>query len=330
MVQKGKKISTAGRRVSTRLQALKGLVSVVIPVEPEGSVAPALKALQNLPPAEKALIRELLVAEGLHPSRQRNVAVAEARAPWILFLDSDSQLQAGSLPALLRAGQALQADGVGGPNLPLHTEPFWGRVFQDVIGSWLGSMASRARYENVGVRRLSSEKELILCNLLVKRELFDAGAGFREDLYPNEENELFNRLQSQGRCLVYEPLAQVLRPRRHDLFAFSLQAFRYGRGRTQQMRANFFRSDLINLLPLALGPAWILLMTNPVARPVALALLAGLVTVGALGAWLRVRPWLYLPVLGLRHHAYALGLLVGVFQNTPRRPLTVQVKRPQW
>ncbi len=61
-------------------------------------------------------------------------------------------------------------------------------------------MASRARYRAVGGRRRCGEKELILCNLLLSRKVFLSNGGFREDLYPNEENEFLNRLLAGGRA----------------------------------------------------------------------------------------------------------------------------------
>lgn len=327
MIQKGKKNSTGAERLSTRPPALKSGVSVVIPVEPGGSVAPALEALKSLPKAEKALIGEVFVAEGRHPSRQRNLAVSRAKGAWILFLDSDSRLQAGSLAVLLGAQAGLDATVVGGPNLPLLDEPFWGRVFQGVIGSWLGSMRSRARYAPVGLRRLATEKELILCNLLVERAAFSAVGGFREDLYPNEENELFNRLQAQGHRLAYEPQAWVRRPRRAGVAAFATQAFRYGRGRAQQMRANFFASDLVNLLPLALVPLWAGLLLAPHGWQIGLFLVFIAAFMTARGKSFGVESMPYLPMLALRHHAYAAGLVVGAFQGAPQRPLEVRLTR---
>ncbi len=288
---------------------------------------PALKALEKLPKAEKALIREVFVAEGQHPSRQRNLAVQKAVGAWILFLDSDSRLQGGSLTALLGAAKALDATVVGGPNLPLNDEPFWGRAFDRVIGSWLGSMSSRSRYRAVGPLRLGTEKELILCNVLAARGAFSKAGGFREDLYPNEENELFNRLQAQGLRLAYAPDAVVLRQRRHSVPAFALQAFRYGRGRAQQMRANFFPSDLVNLLPLLSFPAWAALALLPRGGQ-ALGLLTFGFAASTLVAWAgRMEAWAYLPMLVLRHQAYAVGLLVGAFQNAPARPLAVKIER---
>ena len=327
LVLKNEKSSTPLRKLSRRVAAP---VAVVLPCEPGGDPRPCLRALKALPAAERALVGEVWLARGLNPSRQRNLAAARARAPWLLFLDADSQAQAGQIPGLLAAARELDAVVAGGPNLPLVDEPALGRDLDAVLASWAGSMASRARYAPVGARRLGGEKELILCNLLIQRRVFLGAGGFREDLYPNEENELFNRLRAQGLRLAYEPRAWVRRPRRTSVWAWVVQSFRYGRGRAQQMRRNFFAGDLLNLVPLGLPLAWLglgvglawglkpaLLLVPPLAY--------ALVCWGALGP--RPDRALY---LALRHHAYAVGLLAGALGPLPRRPLGVVLSRIPW
>lgn len=331
--------------MSTRAKALKSLVSVVIPVEPGGSVSSALEALKALPKAEKALICEVLVAEGLNPSRQRNLALKAARGAFIQFLDSDSRLMAGALPHLLGAAQGDDVAVVGGPNVALDDESPAGRAFDRVLGSWLGSFTSASRYRPLGVRRDCTEKELILCNLLFRREAYLALGGLREDLYPNEENELFNRAMDHGWRLVYEPEAEVQRPRRQTLSAFGFQAFRYGRGRMQQMRAGFHSSDLINLAPLlllfAFAAAFSLACYHP-GRTGRLVQWAGLFVSVAFSslAWLNANLTVRLNAWGQRTHAflgyhfrhwgYALGLLSGLFQRSHQRPLEVEIHKARW
>lgn len=313
-------------------------MSVVVPCEPGGDPRACLAALEALPDGERAGVLEVLVASGRNPSRQRNLAVAQAGGDWVLFLDSDSRAEPGLLRGLLEAAASPRCAAAGGPNLPLADEGPLGLRFDAVLASWAGSMASRARYTPVGERRLSGEKELILCNLLVRREAFAQAGGFREDLYPNEENELFNRLQAAGWELVYEPAARVRRPRRDSVAAFALQSFRYGRGRSQQMRRNFFPGDLLNLLPLALPLAWAACagvgaaasggaawlpwpaLAGEAARALPLAYLGACFLASGL------RPSVAL-FLALRHHAYAAGLLTGLFQDTPPRSPDVQVER---
>ncbi len=62
-----------------------------------------------------------------------------------------------------------------------------------------------ARYASVGRSRESSEKELILCNLVARRDAMLELGGFNEALYPNEENALMDELQKRGGKLLYDP-----------------------------------------------------------------------------------------------------------------------------
>jgi succinoglycan biosynthesis protein ExoA len=320
---KSKEFSTASKKLSIKARGQKAGVCVVVPCEPGGDPSACLAALAALSGPEKRLIGQVLLAFGGHPSRQRNLAAAKARMPWLLFLDSDSRACPGLLTGLLGAAKELGAVGVGGPNLALEDEPPLGRHFDAVLGSWAGSGASRARYRSVGARRLAGEKELILCNLLLRRDVFLKAGGFREDLYPNEENELLNRLQAQGLRLAYEPNAAVRRPRRRSVGAFGLQAFRYGRGRAQQMRRNAFAGDWVNLAPAILQAAIVAALALSAHRPWALALPLGY----AVACWLSqaLHPGRAL-LLALRHQAYALGLWVGAFQDSAPRPLDVRIQ----
>jgi hypothetical protein len=164
----------------------------------------------------------------------------------------------------------------------------------------------------------------------MERRAFQASGGFREDLYPNEENELFNRLGAEGRVLAYAPAAQIRRPRRHSLSAFTLQAFRYGRGRAQQMRRNGYLSDLVNLAPLALQAVLLgaLMVRAPWDPELHRSVAYFLWPLYGAACWLSqgLGP-LRTVALILRHQAYALGLLAGAVQSPAVRPAAVRLER---
>ncbi len=296
--------------------APRPLVSVVIPVEPEGRVGAVLKALGACGYPRQGL--EVLVARGRNPSRQRNAAARRARGRYLLFLDSDSLAQEGLVDRLLECFSRGRVAVAGGPNLPPLDQAFFQKAASAVLGSWLGSMSARARYRPVGSLRESSEKELILCNLMADRRVFLEAGGFREDLYPNEENELLNRLKNLGWKALYQPLALVRRPRRKNLGAFARQAFGYGRGRMEQMLANFFPGDLVNLLPLGFLLYLAALPWLQAAWPWAWlgAGLYGLALLAAgLAACLESGPLVglaSLPLFPVRHLGYGLGLAAGL------------------
>ena len=118
-----------------------------------------------------------------------------------------------------------------------------------MLASWLAFGPSRARYAAVGQVRETSEKELILCNLLARRQaMLDLG-GFNEALYPNEENALMDELQKRGGKLIYDPQLLVHRRPRSSLKSFARMLMTYGRGRAEQFRLHPTLGSALNFVP---------------------------------------------------------------------------------
>jgi dolichol-phosphate mannosyltransferase len=300
-------------------------VTVIVPTPPE---APAPKALEGLKalsyPREKV---EVILSRGRSPSRQRNEAVRESHGDYLLFLDDDSLPEPDLLPVYLRAFKRDPTLGaVGGP-----AEALPGNFIQGlsalVLGEpWvLGKTASR--YRARGRARFTDERELILCNLCVKRKAFEEAGGFREGLYPNEENEFLERLRLRGWRLLYRPDARVKRPQRESLGALLRAVFGYGSGRSAQARALLSSTSLKRLawifLALALGALSFagvymgsLLLAFPlvlygaylVLLSIRLSFRSGLKT-GILGALLSA----------LIHGSYSLGVVFGIFSSCLRK-----------
>jgi GT2 family glycosyltransferase len=324
-------------------------ISVIIPVRPGGEVEKALSALRAVDyPAE---LIEVFVACGFNPSRQRNKAVEKARGEILYFLDNDSQIDRQafrrlvkvfsgnfSCPALshLRGFSFFPAwvskaivkrffskkiykgeiGAVGGPNIWRGEESFEASVAGIVLESFFTHILMAARYRSIGPVHRADEKELILCNLAFRREVFSRVGGLSEKLYPNEENELLNRVEKAGYQLVYHPGILTFRPRRQSLSALLGAFFHYGRGRMEQIRVEGVGPSFLLLAPLGL---LIYLLTLCFYQPwfafLPLVAYFGLGFVSALGhALRRKRPYLafFLPVVFLAAHlGYALGLIYG-------------------
>jgi succinoglycan biosynthesis protein ExoA len=297
------------------------VVTVLIPARIEQAEVKAVTAAQALEYPPELL--EILVARGAQPSAQRNEGIRAAHGELIYFLDDDSVPERGNLRravADLRDPKVLMT---GGPNVCPPEAPRIERVFALVLTAWLAFGPSRARYTPVGAVRPTSEKELILCNLVARRQPLLELGGFNEALYPNEENALMDELQRRGGVLLYNPQLVVQRRPRSSFRAFAKMLMTYGRGRAEQFRCHPTAGSLLNFVP----PLFFLyLLTLPLAAvlgavwlvPLFLYLLAvlgqGLVlaALGGLGMAAQATP-----LVVLTHVLYGLGFWRGLF--TPLR-----------
>jgi succinoglycan biosynthesis protein ExoA len=280
-------------------------VTILIAARPEQAEIKARNAAILLDyPREKL---EIIVARGKQPSVQRNTALRAARGDLIYFLDDDSTPPPGNLRKAVPKFLDPQVKMVGGPNLCPADAPFLEQVFALVHSSWLAFSSSRARYTPVGALRESSEKELILCNLLARREAVLELGGFNEALYPNEENALMDELKKRGGKLLYDPALIVHRRPRSSLKAFAKMLLNYGRGRAEQFRLKPTFGSAPNFVP-----------------PLFCVYLVALAVFGVLGQT-KLFPWLVIPLLvygfALLAQAGVLALQGGIAESVCAVPL---------
>ncbi len=301
--------------------------AVVIAVDRIDKPLPSVESLAALPKKERP--SEILLSVGRNPSVQRNQGVSACRSPWVYFLDDDSHVIPGTASHLMSHFDEARVAVAGGPNLPFPDATPFEKSVSAVLASWLGSFKVRSRYASLGSVRETTEKELILCNLMMRRDVFLKEGGFRTDLYPNEENEFLNRLLHHEYGLLYDPQAVIYRPRRKTLGAFIHQSFRYGRGRGQQIRVYPCLSDIVHLVPaffflyvLILATSFFLPSSGPfqflksveAQAPMILFGVAALATGISGMSWHRqIRDFFLIPFLiFLRQSFYGLGLLAGL------------------
>ncbi|MFC1727334.1 glycosyltransferase [Patescibacteria group bacterium] len=324
-------------------------ISVIIPVKPDGKTEAVIRSLKAVDYPSKLI--EVVVARGLQPSRQRNRAAGEARGSILYFLDNDSEV---SRPAFKRVVAAFKGEkigstapvrhfsllplfacqwledkffsgrqsagktvAVGGPSIWERKESFWSSISGIIFESFFAYFVMTSRFRPNGSFRYTSEKELVLCNLAVEKRAFLKIKGFKEELYPNEENEFLNRLSQKGFSLVYHPGVFVHRPRRESLIKILKMFFDYGRGRMEHVRVRGLKDSWLFLVPLIFSiyllsllffQAWVLLWP--------LIIYFGLGFGSALGFALRrkksylalILPWFFLLV----HLTYAFGLFWGL------------------
>jgi len=273
---------------------------------------------------------EIIVARGRQPSAQRNTGMKAAHGELIYFLDDDSMPGPENLRKGVTHFEQPETKMVGGPNVCPEDAPGLEKVFALVLASWLAFGPSRARYIPVGEVRETSEKELILCNLMARREAMLGLGGFNEALYPNEENALMDELQKRGGRLIYDPQFLVARRPRSTLRSFAKMLRTYGRGRAEQFRLHPTFGSALNFVPplflVYLVAAAISLVAAPgIGRFLLIPLGFYLVLVLAQAVVLAANGHLArsvaaIPLIVLTHVLYGFGFWRGLFTSLNASP----------
>ena len=306
-------------------------ISVILPRRADDSCEQTIQAVRRADYPPERL--EIIEALGESPSKQRNAAAQAASGEILYFLDNDSivtptlfsrvaKYYRGAQQAAGLSAEAPELAGVGGPNVTPPTDNFLQKTFGYALASPFAHFTMCARYKPTGKMRYAGEKELILCNLSIRRAIFLREGGFNEAMYPNEENEFINRLVVKGYKFLYDPDALLYRSRRNRFWGFIRQLFNYGGGRADQIRVEGLSwAGLLFFLPLGLltyllllpavnGAAGFIWWTwLPLILYAALSLLSACQCARAerRPALLGILPLWYL----LMHLAYGVGLLHG-------------------
>lgn len=164
----------------------------------------------------------------------RNMLVAHARAPMVVFLDDDVVLPETYLSNLFaQAASHPDAAGFAGPNLtPAGSSPVE-RAQGAVLGSWFGAGPFRHRYR-LAARRTTVTGAATLCNLAVRRHWLPRFSSAVET--SGEETLLLTEIARAGGRVIADPSLAVYHARRPTLEEFRRQAVRYGHGRAVATR----------------------------------------------------------------------------------------------
>jgi len=293
--------------------------SIIIPVKPGGKVA-ALEHLKTIMPED--LPYEVLLAEGNAPSLQRNRAAQEAGGDILYFLDDDSLIAPENFARCFVGMNDPLVAVVGGPSITPEHDTSLQMLFGAALSSAFGSGAVLNRYRSDGQIRVTTDKELILCNLAVRRTVFIDLNGFNECLYPNEENEFLERVTEAGYILLHDPSFCVYRSQRRTMKAFARQIFGYGRGRGQQSLItskypvhSFIPLFFVIYLVIALAGSKYVLLLGPLVIYLAAAFFSAIRIAISSGRMF------YLFLIGiypLMHVANGLGLFWGLLSGKPQ------------
>lgn len=223
--------------------------SIIIPHKPEERVSRLISYLSKIDyPLENI---EVILVEGKKPSLQRNTGASLAKGEILFFLDHDCvpfpQLLKELIKGFMNKEEGIAA--VGGPCI-LYPKNSLNLLFIHTLVSFFSHYKMRARYMKLGDTRESNEKELIGSNLCIKKNIFKNLGGFKEVLYPNEENELLNRLKLHNYKVIYNPNAVVSKEIKWSVFEYVKKFFKYGTGRGKELFEESIKLNLIYFVPI--------------------------------------------------------------------------------
>ena len=180
--------------------------------------------------------RELKGASG-----SKNSGVAAATSRFVAFLDDDAVAEPDWLETLVTGLSDADVIGVGGTTLPRwpNRRPRWfPKEFDWVVGCTHRGMP----------KTVAPIRNLIACNMIVRRDIFESFGGFRHGIGPNagrplgcEETEFCIRVSQQlpHKIWLQQPQAQVHHqvPIRRTTWQYFLQRC-YGEGLSKALITN--------------------------------------------------------------------------------------------
>lgn len=259
----------------------------------------------------------------------RNRPLATSRADHILYLDDDVEVAPHLFATVIRyLDNHPDIAIIGGPNLTPPDSPRVEHAFGAVMTSFFAAPMVRARYGGRARKESvpTTGRELMFCNLAVRRASIPPDIRFRKGLKSNEENLFIYECSRAGLKSKFIPSAYVYHHRRPSLRLFTRQIFSYGFGRAQQTRLTPGSLHPAFLVPPLAWVGLIVALFSPVLRPWIPVVMAAHLVVSVLASLesptvraLGVSGVLSMgPLTMLVHAAYGLGFWKGLFN--PVRP----------
>ena len=175
----------------------------------------------------------ILLKEKINKSDARNIGIKNINSDYIYFLDDDTFIDKNNIKIITdKLIKYPFIEIIGGPNLTPNLSSRFQKLTGILLASFLVSYKMNARYFPKGKDRLTNDIELILCNLVIKKDLFiKYNLKFNKLLHYNEENLLLEQLKKQNVEMLYSPDLTVYHHRRKSLKNFLEQIYNSGKGR---------------------------------------------------------------------------------------------------
>lgn len=294
--------------------------SLIIPVAPNRD-AEILDSIKRLDYSKKDL--EIIIEKGKNPSENRNKGIKKAKGDFIVFLDDDAQVKEDYLKKIKEFFNKYSlTDIVGGPQLTLKEESFFGKISGIIFVSNFGAFRVNKRYIQGQINLNADETFLTSANLCVKKSVFKKIDGFDVSLFPGEDPEFIFRAKKFGLKVAYNPEMIIYHKRRGDFPGFCKQIFKYGFTRPKKNKISK-KTNLFFLIPMLFSIYFLFLPTLSLASyslllPFLLYIVLSIIFAlydsikNKVFVGLFILPFLYI----FTHLSYGLGMLAGYFENS--------------
>jgi cellulose synthase/poly-beta-1,6-N-acetylglucosamine synthase-like glycosyltransferase len=260
-----------------------------------------------------------------NPAEARNIAIKKARGSIIVFLDDDCVAH----PNLIKNGVKYFKDpkvaAIGGPGFNPKDAPFLNKCSYLIFSSGFGTSTMSVRWsDSVKKARKATETDLVLCNMLVRKDVLLEINGFDGNQVPCEENELCHRIHKRGYDLLYTPDVIVWHPLRPLFIPLAKRIFFYATGRGVMSCRHpdsfklFYAIPSIFVLGLILGPIlqyYFQILRYPLLFALALYVVFNLYSSFSIYRREKDKRLLFVAPIGffLGHASYGLGFIYGIF-----------------
>ena len=153
---------------------------------------------------------------GLKVGDARNEIIGKSTGEYLCFIDDDIELPQDYFQAAYKIISSYQdVDVFGGPDQTKKDANNFKLILGEVMQSYIAMGPTAKRHKSSGDSIIAgTEINLILCNLWMKKSLFDDGFAFPQNYIRGEENILLGQLKTSGKALIYSPKLLVFHERK--------------------------------------------------------------------------------------------------------------------
>jgi succinoglycan biosynthesis protein ExoA len=175
----------------------------------------------------------IILEESIPVGEARNKIIEESNSEYLCFLDDDVEIPNNYFEkAQVVIDENKDIDVFGGPDQPKTGGNDFQKILSLVMQSFFAMGPTRLRHTNIHKNEKGSEINLILCNLWMKKELFNNGFAFPKNYIRNEENILLAQLDKANKKLLYIAEMIVFHERKQSIQKLIRVTYLSGKFRT--------------------------------------------------------------------------------------------------